>query len=203
MTSRREIIAEPLTVYRQTFTGTLPTVPGPELTPAAVVSAGWDLIGRYGAGSMKREGVKVMTSPEFGQFIAANGVKVSDRWLTGEDAEISFMLVDLQLEVAALLFDQTVTATSGTPDTKEIGFGRPLDLRRHSLLLRGRTPYSETRADDRNRQLVLWDCVCTSGYEEMANLENPGEIPLMFKPSAVESEPEITRYGRLLYWAGP
>ena len=202
MTSRQEVIAEPLTVYFRPFSGSKPAFPGVDATAAAVVAAGWTAMGRHSRNSIKREGVKVSTSPEFAEFLAANDIKISDRWITKEDAEVSFSVVDLSLEIAAFILDQTVTTTAGTPDHKDIGFGRPLDVARHSILLRGRTPYNDRAENDKWRQFLLWDCIVTSGLDEQSNRDTPGEYPIMLRPIALATEDEVYKYGRIRAWSG-
>ena len=201
MTTRNEIIAEPLTVYLRAYSGTKPAFPAVDRTPAQIVAAGWALLGARGRDSETRSGVEVQLTQEFSEFMGANEIKVSDRWRTSEAAMVGFALVDLSMATLAVALDQTVTTVSGPPDYQELGFGRPLDVKLWSLLLRGRTPNHATADNDKWRQLVLWAGNITSPYSEAPNRDAAGEIPFEFKPLALASEPEINKFGTWRAWA--
>ena len=205
MTAKQEIIAEPLQVYLRAFSGAAPAIPRVEDTPAVVTAAGWTLLGRNGRNSQKREGVKIATSVEFAEWMGANEIKVGDRWITKEDAEVSCTLCDLRMETLAVVLDQTVrtVADASNADFKELGFGRPVDVKRWSVLLRGRTPYADTAANDKWRQFLLWSCIVTSGYEEQPNRDTPGAVPFAFKPMVLDGQDEVKKYGVIRAWSAP
>ena len=197
MTALQQVIAEPLTIYIRSFSGTKPAIPAVDRTPAQIVAAGWDLLG---GSQLKRDGVRVALTPGFATFMGANSTKVDDRWLVSEEAVVEFSLVDLSMETMAVALDQTVSTMSGPPNYKELGMGRPRDLKRWSVLARGRTPDNLTADNDKWRMMLLWDCQVTSPYEERPSLDNPGEIPFQLSPLALDGEPEEEKYGIVRAW---
>ena len=202
MTTLQEVIAEPFTVFRRSFSGTKPTVPTVARTATQLVSDGWGLVGARGINSVKREGVKLSVTPEFQSYRGANTLKIQDRWIVGDEAAIEFALVDVSHEILALALHQTVTTSgSGATKYKEIGLGHPLELQRNSWLLYGRSPESVSKNTARNRFAIIWDGIVTSAYEDMPSLDSPSEIPFKVEPISLDSEPEESKYGIVRTWA--
>ena len=204
MTYESQVVAGPLAIYLKAWGGGVPAMPAVNRSAADLVNTdGYTLLGRRGADSLKREGVVIEGAQEHVEFMGANSLKVTDRWRTKDELVMRCTLVDLRLEMVALALDQTVVEdTTGSPDHKTVGLGRPRDLKSWTVLARGRSPYAN--AAGMLRQYFLYACNISGPYSETNALENPTEIPFEFRPIALHdaSLAEHERFGRLRAWSG-
>lgn len=205
MTNEQQVVAGPLAVFVKPYAGGVPAMPVINRSAADLVGAdGYQLLGRRGADSVKRDGVMLVSTQENTSHTGAAGTKPTDRWRTKDEASLRFSLVDLQLETLAVLLDQTVVSTvhGAQPDHKEIGIGRPLELKRWSVLARGRSPYANE--GDKLRQYLLFCATVTSNYEETNALDNPTDVQFEFSALALTDAAlaEHERFGKLRAWSG-
>ena len=202
MTNRAEVIAEPLEVYYQPWSGAEPTVPTTARTAAQIITDGWNRLGSRGVDGLARGGVRLALTREIQTWMGANEIKVGDAWPTAEEATVSFSVADVTQEVLALALDQSVQSVGGSPDYKRLGWGRPRDASVWSLLLRGRTPYQVAKDDDKWRQLLVWKAIVVNALELDHSIDAPTEVQFEFRALSLDGKTEVQKYGLIDCWTG-
>ena len=142
-----EIVAAPLARYVAEGDTVAPAIDDDD---AAIIAAGWSLVGKSGTRNISDEGVTVTHSQEISRFTPAGATVPRKVWRTAEGLIIAASIADVSVEAYAMALNDaeitTVAADVGVPGQKSIDLFQGDQVATFALLARGLSPEDETLA---------------------------------------------------------
>lgn len=169
-----EIVCAPYTGYSAP-TGT--AFPAIDTAPAVA----WVQIGTSGNKNYTDAGVGVQHPQTIGEFTPAGSTTVRKAWRQAEGLIVTFSVADLTVEAYAALMGgmtiTTVTTTTGVAGNKSIEFYRGPLVNAVALLIRGISPYDETK----NAQYEIQAAYQAGSPSPTFSKANPAELAAEFR----------------------